>query len=229
MTQVAGCLSRSLRLRDCVKHPKSHPCAKTTMNRQVGPSIVLSVLIVCFFAVALYQRDPARLAPGQERAVVAGAVDGSRPAPTTAPNTSTSKSIGPTARSDASSVTLVSSAKRLTNQDVSSGSAEARSDRAVFTSSEPNFRTASGRSSPSSNASASSLTGVRTADKIEVARRPRSAFTVVEADETIADVAMRIYGTTDEVESLWQANRESLPRKDTPISSGMLLRTPRVR
>jgi hypothetical protein len=70
---------------------------------------------------------------------------------------------------------------------------------------------------------------VPSAHKIEVARRPHSGFTVVEADETIADVAMRIYGSTDEVESLWQANRDSLPRKDTPISSGMLLRTPRVR
>lgn len=28
------------------------------MNRQVVPSILLSVGIVCFFAVALYQRDP---------------------------------------------------------------------------------------------------------------------------------------------------------------------------
>ena len=28
------------------------------MNRQAVPSILLSVAIVCFFAVALYQRDP---------------------------------------------------------------------------------------------------------------------------------------------------------------------------
>jgi nucleoid-associated protein YgaU len=199
------------------------------MNRQVGPSIVLSVLIVCFFAVALFQHDPPRVAPDQERVVVGGAVDGSRPAPTTAPNTSSSSSIGPTTRSNASAATIVSSANRVTNRDVSGRSAEARADRAVFASSEPNFQPASVRPSPSPIASAPSLASVRTADKLEVARRPRSAFTVVEADETISDVARRVYGTTDEVESLWQANRDSLPRKDTPISSGMLLRTPRVR
>jgi hypothetical protein len=199
------------------------------MNRQVGPSIILSVLIVCFFAVALFQHDPPRPALGKKRAVVGGVTDGSHSAPTTAPNSSSSNSISSTAGLNASSVTIVSAAKRLANRDVLGRKADASADRAVLTSSAPSLRPASVGSSASPSASSSSLTSLRTADKNEVARRPRSAFTVVAADETISDVALRVYGTTDEVDSLWQANRDSLPRKDSPISSGMLLRTPRVR
>lgn len=41
--------------------------APTAMNRQVGPSILLSVLIVCFFAVALYQPDAPRSSGGRAR------------------------------------------------------------------------------------------------------------------------------------------------------------------
>jgi len=67
------------------------------------------------------------------------------------------------------------------------------------------------------------------AGRIGVARQPRSAFTVVHADETIEDVALRVYGTLDESDSLWRANRDALVRKDSPLSPGMLLRTPRVR
>src|SRR5262245_2269644 len=33
------------------------PIQSTAMNRQAAPSILLSVSIVCFFAVALYRRD----------------------------------------------------------------------------------------------------------------------------------------------------------------------------
>jgi hypothetical protein len=67
------------------------------------------------------------------------------------------------------------------------------------------------------------------AGRRDVARQPRSAFTVVKADETIEDVALRVYGTLDGSDSLWRANRDALPGKDSPLSPGMLLRTPRVR
>jgi hypothetical protein len=62
--------------------------------------------------------------------------------------------------------------------------------------------------------------------KIEVTREPRSAFTVAKVDERIEDVALRVYGTIDESDSLWRANRDTLPRKDSPLLPGMLLRTP---
>jgi hypothetical protein len=199
------------------------------MNRQVAPSIVLSVLIVCFFAVALFQRDPPRAAPQQKHGVVGGVIDGSRSFQTTKPDFSPSRSIASTARSNASSVSIVSSARRLTNNNVSGRNAEAQAVGAVLASTAPSRRPASVRSPSSPIASSSTLATARTAGRIAVVRRPRSAFTVVEADETISDVALRIYGTTDGVESLWQANRESMQSRDSPISSGMLLRTPRVR
>jgi len=69
----------------------------------------------------------------------------------------------------------------------------------------------------------------RKAGGIRVAREPRSPFTVANADERIEDIALRVYGTIDESDSLWRANRDTLPRKDSPLSPGMLLRTPRVR
>jgi len=59
--------------------------------------------------------------------------------------------------------------------------------------------------------------------------QPRSAFTVVERDETIGDVAVRIYGSIDAVDVLWRANRDFLPNKDSPLSPGTFLRTPTVR
>jgi hypothetical protein len=61
------------------------------------------------------------------------------------------------------------------------------------------------------------------------ARQPRAAFTVVEANETITDVAVRVYGTADEADVLWRANRDAMPRQDSPLSPGTLLRTPIVR
>jgi hypothetical protein len=209
--------------------PTSPPRANTAMNRQAAPSIVLSVLIVCFFAVALFQRDPPRAAPDQKQRVVGGAIDGSRSVQATKPDLSPSRPIASTARSNASSVSIVSSARRLTNNNVFGRDAEAPRVGAVLTSTAPSRRPASVRSPSSPIASSLTLPNPRTPGKIAVARRPRSAFTVVEADETISDVALRIYGTTEEVESLWQANRESLQSRDSPISSGMLLRTPRVR
>jgi hypothetical protein len=56
-----------------------------------------------------------------------------------------------------------------------------------------------------------------------------SAFTVVEANETITDVAVRVYGTAQETDLLWRANRDTMPRQDSALSPGTLLRTPMVR
>src|SRR5271166_4552350 len=37
--------------------PTNHHPEPTTMNRQIIPSMILSVLIVCFFSIVLYERD----------------------------------------------------------------------------------------------------------------------------------------------------------------------------
>jgi len=62
-----------------------------------------------------------------------------------------------------------------------------------------------------------------------IAHQPRSAFTVVERDETIGDVALRIYGSIDAVDVLWRANRDLMPNRDSALSPGTFLRTPTVR
>jgi hypothetical protein len=71
--------------------------------------------------------------------------------------------------------------------------------------------------------------GPKPADRIGAARAPRAAFTVVSSAETIHDVALRVYGSTDGADSLWRANRDALPRRDSPLSTGMVLRTPNLR
>ena len=65
--------------------------------------------------------------------------------------------------------------------------------------------------------------------KPAAARSPRSAFTIVLSKETIEDVSSRVYGTSDLADSLWRANRDALPKRDSPVSMGMLLRTPDIR
>jgi hypothetical protein len=55
---------------------------------------------------------------------------------------------------------------------------------------------------------------------------PRSPFTVVRKGETLRDVAVRVYGSADPLDSLWRANRDLLPRQDSPLAPGSVLRTP---
>jgi hypothetical protein len=55
---------------------------------------------------------------------------------------------------------------------------------------------------------------------------PRKSFTMVAPGERLADVAQRVYGSPAAVERLWQANRDTLPNRDSPLPSGTLLRTP---
>jgi nucleoid-associated protein YgaU len=48
----------------------------------------------------------------------------------------------------------------------------------------------------------------------------------VKNGETLEDVAIRVYGSTDQVDLLWRANRDLLPRKNSPLNAGAVLRTP---
>ena len=62
-----------------------------------------------------------------------------------------------------------------------------------------------------------------------VGRTRRSAFTVTLPSETVEDVCVRVYGTKDLADSLWRSNRDTLPRRDSPLEAGTLLRTPELR
>jgi hypothetical protein len=193
------------------------------MNRQVGPSLVLSVLIVCFFAVALFEHEPSR---GRMRA---------RPA-LPLPTRGSSEEARLPARDDRSRPpgALASGSRRTA---------------AGFVQPDPRPRSVRGDriATPTSDAP---VPAVRATDRsldrlaghvrgsVETNRsrglsdhgdRPRSAFTLVREDETIADVALRIYGNTDEADALWRANRDAIPRKDSPLAPGTLLRTPHLR
>jgi hypothetical protein len=55
---------------------------------------------------------------------------------------------------------------------------------------------------------------------------PRSAFTTVKEGESLDDVALRVYGSADQAEALWRANRDLLPRRDSSLRAGAALRTP---
>lgn len=57
-------------------------------------------------------------------------------------------------------------------------------------------------------------------------RRPESAFATVQAGETLADLAARVYGSADLASVLFQANRDQLERLDDHLAPGTVLRTP---
>jgi hypothetical protein len=160
-----------------------NPFAPIAMNHRVGPSFVCSVLIVCFFAVALFQPDHTRSVRGRTRAVAGESIAGRRPAL----QASRTRTLP----------------RRVELMDQTDGAL-------------PGSATKTARGVPGM------------ADRNAVRRESRSAFTVVEANERMEDVALRIYGTRDESDGLWRANRDALDRKDSPLSPGMLLRTPNV-
>ena len=55
---------------------------------------------------------------------------------------------------------------------------------------------------------------------------PCEGFTQALEGETLRDVAIRVYGSADEAESLWRLNRDLIRRKEGILPAGTLLRTP---
>jgi hypothetical protein len=184
------------------------------MNRQVGPSIVLSVLIVCFFAVALYQRDPPRPSHGRARSGPADAIawSGSTPPP------------GPMRASSGQSESAEPPQPVPARREV-----PARSIALAPDSSTTAFERAPAHSSRPRGVNSVGSEGSKSGERIETARQPGAAFTVVLANETLQDVACRVYGSGALADSLWRSNRDALSRRESPLSEGMVLRTPVVR
>jgi nucleoid-associated protein YgaU len=60
----------------------------------------------------------------------------------------------------------------------------------------------------------------------EALAKAKGSFTSVQAGEKLADVARRVYGTATATRSLWEANRDQVALIDSPLPSGILLRTP---
>jgi nucleoid-associated protein YgaU len=174
------------------------------MDRNVTASFGLSVLIVTFFAVALYQPDPppAKTPTAAKQVAAAPRADprssSGKPHPlpayaSSSPEPATHKTTGPADRS---------------NRDLSR-------------------RQASESDDPVATRSQSSREAARTRPVSRVALvEERSAFTEVRAGETLDQVARRVYGDGAQSETLWRVNRDLLETADTPVRAGMLLRTP---
>jgi hypothetical protein len=54
----------------------------------------------------------------------------------------------------------------------------------------------------------------------------QEGFTQTLEGETLRDVAVRVYGSPDEADSLWRLNRDLIRRRQGALPPGTLLRTP---
>ncbi|MGE3818388.1 MAG: hypothetical protein AB7I30_03060 [Isosphaeraceae bacterium] len=177
------------------------------MNRNLGASFSLSVLTVLTFAVILYQPDTVPTDPlvqGETADSPVEIVEARPPVPEGEGEPAAVTPVEPPALSPIDAAPLPPWPDE-TNPTASSPSPP-EAERLTRPSPEP----------PRSSQVA--------ADAIR--REPRSAFTQVLAGESLADLAKRVYGSTDELEALWRANRDTLDHIESPIPEGAMLRTP---
>ena len=220
------------------------------MNRQVIPSMILSVVIVCLFSIVLYERDkPAALArpSGGEPAAAAASASDSRnvdkptaasaPAPK-GPDTSkvidegpqqVIKALAKTERPPSSTSDQHPQVSPAAGLEKASPArlAEAPAVPAVKATDRPGsapIKVATPSAGPVSSPQERQVSHV--SGPAPVSTGHRSAFTSVLEGETLQDVAIRIYGSSDQLDLLWRANRDVLPRKNSPLSAGAVLRTP---
>jgi len=187
--------------------------APRAMTRQVVPSIVLSVLIVCFFAVALFQPDPPRPGQGGRRSLAGGGTARPGSASPAAERSSGARTKAAPAQPPNPARGAIHRAARASG--VGASGSPATSPGAV-----------AGRPSPPPASYGATTTAATNGESNATDSGRRGSFTVVKAGETLGDVALRVYGTTGEAGFLWRANRDALERRDSPLTVGMLLRTP---
>jgi hypothetical protein len=166
----------------------------TAMERQAAPSIILSILIVCFFAVALHPRDT----PGRRAAV--GRADEHAIAQATSPTLSE--------RSE------VNKPERAIRQIATTAPSRPLENVSNRTSRRPRLTPA-----------VATLPIERR--KASPRRGPAAAFTIVQPDETMADVALRVYGDVSAIDILRRVNLDDTLGSDEVLPAGMLIRTPR--
>ena len=220
------------------------------MNRQVIPSMILSVLIVCFFSILLYQRDrPAADArpAGGDHAPGATSVSASRnvdkPAAPSAtaserPDASQGGEEGPQRDIEGLAKTEAlpaSTADPRTRSSLAAGLEGLESNRLAGPTAAAVVMATEGTGSALTPMAARPAGPVdrpqerpasRSADAAPASGAHRSAFTTVRDGETLQDVTIRVYGSSDQLDQLWRANRDVLPHKDSPLSAGAVLRTP---
>jgi hypothetical protein len=209
------------------------------MSRQPGPSMVLSVLIVCFFAVALFQHDLPRKRSGSARSSERESSGWTSPSTPPSTRSGPTRNLVVTSRSTVPDETSSKSGTRTTSSrvDITATASvnvsvdEHRAGRATpanFGSNSPAGRSQqpSPRALGQQRVPAEVPRDLSRQKKITRSSSPRSAFTIAQPSETLEDVSFRVYGTTELADSLWQANRDTLPNRKSRLSTGMLLRTP---
>jgi hypothetical protein len=220
------------------------------MNRQIIPSMILSVLIVCFFSIVLYERDkPGALArpSGGDPAPAATSAAASRnvdtPAATSAAapkGPDTSKVVDEVPQREIKGLAKTetppaSTADQHVQSSPAAGLEKAKPVRVAEAPTVPAVTATEGPGSAPSQGATRSADPVSSPNEKQASHAAgpspasaghRSAFTTVKDGETLEDVTLRIYGSSDQLDLLWRANRDLLPRKDSPLSASAVLRTP---
>jgi nucleoid-associated protein YgaU len=171
------------------------------MNRNVTASFSLSVSLVLLFAVLLYQPDGPVSKPLQATSVAQAEPrkpisDLTEGRPPLTPGSPLTESSAGDGESDAPTPTPVARVEATEPAAVELKSGPSRGERSRET------RPAMGTP------------------------RPTSAFTHARPGESLADIAIRVYGSPDSAGKIWMANRDLIVSPDAVPPGGTLLRTP---
>ena len=206
------------------------------MNRNVGASFMLSVLMVSFFAVALYPRDGPPPPCSAKSSVVSSEAPGSAPPdppPLPTPGVPLFEATEVAAAEPASKPDPVPEPRDQWRAETSPRpqpftvrSLQDRSEIMAGTeesSPGPTGADLMTRPSPTTWPVRAQTVSRRRAS---VLLRHPPAFTTVGAGESLSDVAIRVYGSPESAEMLWRANRDVIEQRNSSLRAGMLLRTP---
>ena len=176
------------------------------MNEHAGPACALSVLIVGLFAVLLHDRGQ----PTPTKKPIAQNRSASVPDRTVPPSKDESprpvrepRLASPPPPASARVVEPATPARSIESAPISPPKAPSAPPAESKTPAGGGERAKSTRALPA-----------------------RTPFTVVLSGETLADVAARVYGSSDSTRELWRANRDQVAQIDSVLARGMLLRTP---
>jgi hypothetical protein len=204
------------------------------MNRHIIPSMLLSVLIVCSFAVLLFERDPGAAGKTPDRAASAKkASEAGTPTSAATAKDQASRTAKSAGSGEPVPRQALAQATEPTSRGPDSNEARPTADPAtapVASSPAQGKATNYGSDDPAgvrqSTESSAGPVALSSNSRAQVSTGPRSAFTVAQAGEGLTDVALRVYGSADRLDLLWRSNRDVLPRSDSPLSPGAVLRTP---
>lgn len=174
------------------------------MNRNVTASFSLSVSLVVLFAVLLYQPDGPIPPSLQDSAVVQADArpsspnpEGKRPEPT------------PGVPLPLSAAGDVTSGQRSPSPTVPEKAAVEVDAVGAHAPPAPGVRVEASKPSPD-----------------VVPAQAHSTFTHARPGESLADIAVRVYGSPESAEKVWMANRDLIDAPDAIPPAGALLRTP---